>query len=296
MRGSKRTPSPIALSIPRGQPVTIMRSTFANNSAALNGGGLYIPPMGRVSITNSTFNGNSAEQGGAISSSGTLSFNNVTIAGNSASNYGGGISVGAGVTIQNTIIANNMAGMGSLDCYMNNNVTMTSYGHNIVRDVSFCNFSNVTPNGAGLDPMLAPLADNGGPTKTMALLPGSAAIASGNPNVPGSAPDTCAVTDQRGVPRGSIKDGTICSIGAYDEAGHGPADLAVPPDLRMGADLSAPADISAVQDLSPDDLAMPSDLSATLPATNSCGCSVGHVANDKPAALFIAFVVVAVRV
>jgi len=49
--------------------------------------------------------------------------------------------------------------------------------------------------------------------------------------------------------------------------------------------------MSTVQDVSPEDMAIPSDLSVAIPATNACGCSVGHVADDKPAALFVAFVV-----
>jgi hypothetical protein len=60
----------------------------------------------------------------------------------------------------------------------------------------------------GEDPKLAPLADNGGPTQTMRLQPGSAAI----DQVPASGAG-CPATDQRGVARPS---GTACDIGAYE--------------------------------------------------------------------------------
>jgi hypothetical protein len=59
----------------------------------------------------------------------------------------------------------------------------------------------------GVDPLLGPLADNGGPTPTMALLPGSPAIGRANP---ASAP----ATDQRGVPRPRASS----DIGAFQTA------------------------------------------------------------------------------
>jgi len=56
------------------------------------------------------------------------------------------------------------------------------------------------------DPLLGPLADNGGPNKTMALQPGSPAIDAGNNT-------TCPGTDQRGILR---PQGSICDIGAFE--------------------------------------------------------------------------------
>jgi CSLREA domain-containing protein/MYXO-CTERM domain-containing protein len=271
----------------------IMRDTFVDNGTGSSGGGVYVAPMAAASVTNCTFTGNTATDGGGISASGSLHLNNVTMAGNSATHFGGGIEVFGTVDIANTIIANNTAVSASPDCYMNNNVSMTSYGFNIVRDVSFCSFSNASNNGAGVDPMLGPLSDNGGPTKTMAPLPGSIAIAHGNPNQPGSATNnSCEVTDQRGLPRGSVSNGTICTIGAYDEDGHGPADLAVPNDLSVPLDLALPSDMAAAKDLASQtaaDLATSADLAVfILPATDACGCSVGRAATDKPAVLLVA--------
>ncbi len=62
--------------------------------------------------------------------------------------------------------------------------------------------------GAQADPKLDTLADNGGPTKTMALLAGSPAIDAGNS-------ETCTAADQRGVTR---PQGESCDIGAYESA------------------------------------------------------------------------------
>lgn len=274
-------------------PIVVMRSTISNNAApGSSGGGIAINTSSTVTVTNSTFWGNSATSGAAILVVGTLNLNNVTISGNSASDIGGGIFDLGTVTIQNTIVAGNSATRASPDCYMNDGVTMTSYGYNIVEDVSFCRFSNAANNGAGVNPMLGPLADNGGPTKTMAPLPGSLAIGHGSPSPPGSAPNnSCEVTDQRGLPRGSPGNGWPCTIGAYDEDGNGPADLAAPikaSDLSVLLDMSVPNDLSAPPDMVDlaDDLSFVGDESVGTNHTcaNSCGCSVGTAAHDEPAA------------
>ena len=67
------------------------------------------------------------------------------------------------------------------------------------------NFSSASSRGT-LDPLLGPLADNGGPTPTMALLPGSPAIDAGDDSA-------CPPTDQRGVAR---PQGLACDIGAFE--------------------------------------------------------------------------------
>jgi hypothetical protein len=98
----------------------------------------------------------------------------------------------------NTILAGNSPG--------NCSGTITDAGHNLSSD-STCAFTSVGSLN-NTDPKLGPLADNGGPTLTMALLPGSPAINAG---------DTAAapLTDQRGFPRPS---GLAADIGAYEYA------------------------------------------------------------------------------
>ena len=81
---------------------------------------------------------------------------------------------------------------------------ITDGGHNLSSDAS-CAFTAVGSMN-NTDPKLGPLADNGGPTLTMALLPGSPAIDAGSAV---GAP----ATDQRGVPR---PQGAGVDIGAFE--------------------------------------------------------------------------------
>jgi hypothetical protein len=77
-----------------------------------------------------------------------------------------------------------------------------SNGHNIEPDGS-CHFTSAGDR-SNVDPLLAPLANNGGPTDTMALDAGSPAIDAG---------DDCPATDQRGVTRAR---GNTCDAGAFE--------------------------------------------------------------------------------
>jgi CSLREA domain-containing protein len=183
-----------------GGMTTITNSTFVGNLATTNDGGAIFANGGTMSITNSTFSGNTAAGtgGGLVTSAGTpptVKINNSTFFGNKAA-IGGGVRVWLGsATLQNTIVANSLAG--------GNCSRTASAGHNLSSDAT-CG------GGPGdilkTNPKLGPLADNGGPTQTLALLPGSPAVDRGN-NA------TCATTDQRGVPR---PVGPACDIGAYE--------------------------------------------------------------------------------
>jgi hypothetical protein len=104
----------------------------------------------------------------------------------------------------------------------NCNETLDSLGYNLADDDS-CGFTEPTDLLVD-DAMLGPLADNGGPTETHALLSGSPAIDAGSPNCP--PPDT----DQRGVVR---PQGAACDIGAFESMiGTIRADI----DIRPGSD------------------------------------------------------------
>jgi hypothetical protein len=192
--------------------LTINNSTVSGNTASGGaggaGGGIF--SGGILVIANSTITQNeTAGGGGGILTggyNGNLSLSNVTISGNS-SGFGGGIDFGYGSAIvQNSIVASNSGG----DC----EGSISSKGHNLSSD-STCGF-----NGPGdmnnTNPMLGPLANNGGPTQTMALLSGSPAIDAGNPSGCADGQGHLLKTDQRGEPRPDKEDTNGCDIGAYE--------------------------------------------------------------------------------
>jgi hypothetical protein len=160
-----------------------------------------------TTIDRSTVSGNSATRGGGILNTGDLTVFSSTIAANTASDgFGLGLyHVHDRVTLDNTIIANE----GGEDC--RNSIGVTSLGHNLDSDDT-CGFVDSTDIPM-TDPLLAPLGNNGGPTQTHALTPGSPAIDAGN--CPGE------TGDQRGFPRPVDVDGIPnsadgCDIGAFE--------------------------------------------------------------------------------
>jgi hypothetical protein len=182
------------------------------NTTTGNGGGLY--NAGTGTVVNSTLANNSAFAGGSgggiFNSSGTLTAVNSTLSGNSAGIGGGGgiynSIAGATTHLENTLLAHGASGGNCL----NGSGTFGSFGHNISDDNSCVNFlgqtgdhNNVTAATAGL--ALAGLANNGGPTLTIALSGGTAvdAISAGSPTNDCTLADgvTPVGTDQRGVTR-----------------------------------------------------------------------------------------------
>jgi hypothetical protein len=143
--------------------------------------------------------------GGISNGGGTLTINNSTISGNSALAHDGGGIAGT-VTLQNSIVANNSGG--------NCESGVVSKGYNLSSDNS-CNFSS-SGDRNNTDPKLGPLQNNGGPTQTMALLPGSPAIDAGNPSGCTDGQGHLLKTDQRGMPRPDKEDKAGCDMGAYE--------------------------------------------------------------------------------
>jgi hypothetical protein len=199
------------LSADRGN-VTIMNSTFANNTVRSlteggAGGGVSLASTGSVSITNSTFSNNRAEGTGVAASGGGLLVSpntlitHSTIAFNYAGYTGGGIQGGSGVTLRNTIVANNDA-VGFASPFQDQcSATFTNGG-------GVLEFPANNPSCASgvvvANPLLAPLASNGGFAPTHLLQAGSPAIDAGS----------CVVgTDQRGIPR---PQGPACDLGAVE--------------------------------------------------------------------------------
>lgn len=199
---------------------TIIRgSTIWGNSTAHWGGGFSQASncaSGSVNISNSTISGNTTggAHGGGLWLSCTADLTNVTVANNDApTSPGDGIHVEIGTTtLSNTIVANN----GTQNCNVResaqNDTFLVSGMYNLSSDGT-C----FTPGGSDLtntNPLLGPLADNGGPTMTHAL-------AASSPAVDGVAATDCPppATDQRGKTRPAEGDGeapSLCDIGSFE--------------------------------------------------------------------------------
>ncbi len=203
--------------------LTLTDCTVADNRAAKGGGGVYNEEQpsekvgGSATLTNCTVSGNSAtggSGGGVQNLVGTISLTNCTISDNVASASGGGVAVTATntLTIGNSIVAGNTATTSDPDVIG----AFTSQGHNLIGKTDGSTGwvgSDLTGTIASpLNALMAPLANYGGPTETMALLPGSPAIDAGNNALIPSG----VTTDQRGLPR--IVGGTV-DIGAFESSG-----------------------------------------------------------------------------
>jgi CSLREA domain-containing protein len=230
--------------------LAVSNSTFSGNTATgisggqdSHGGAIYNTGPGTLTLTNCTLSGNSVTggpnplggsggtgRGGAIyNAESNAVVTNCTIAGNTANGgagtpagqaFGGGI-FSQGTHIQSTIVANNTVTSTSPS---NPDVSglFISQGFNLIgkRDGSI-NFTAATDQtgtiASPLDPMLASLQNNGGPTQTIALLPGSPAIDKGtsggltNDQRGAGFPRT---VDDPGTPNASGGSGT--DIGAFE--------------------------------------------------------------------------------
>jgi CSLREA domain-containing protein len=189
-----------------GGSLIISNSTFYNNSVTDNGAGVRIVmTSGTATITNSTFVNNVAggKGGGLQVNNGSVTVEFSTFSGNAANTInpsaGGAIQAdGGSVSVLRSILANSTAGK---DCDQLSPGTV-SITNSLVEVNSDCT-GTITSSA---DPDLGPLADNGGPTQTMAITPLSPAF---------DAALTCAsaATDQRGVTR---PQNVNCDLGAFE--------------------------------------------------------------------------------
>ena len=200
--------------IPSPASITLNALTIANGSAnsAPNGSGGGIWNGATLNITNSTLSNNAAPNGpgGSIWNGGTLSISNSTVS-NSTSGEGGGIFNNGPLSSSGSIIAENQNG----DCA--NYGTITDNGYNLESGTS-CGFTG-TGSLQNKNPQLSALANNGGPTQTMALQQGSPAI----DQIPAA---KCPATDQRGDTRPDNAE-TTCDMGAYEFIDPVDSDLAL---------------------------------------------------------------------
>jgi CSLREA domain-containing protein len=245
-----------------GANLTLNNLTIADGKVA-EGAGIF--NSGTLTITNSTISGNFAARGAGIYNAGTLTITNSTISGNRANvfdnnHYGGGIynssitstvavsgstitdnfathalggggvrNEGGAFTVANTIIAGNSTSLGSRDF----SGTLTSQGYNLIGNTSGTTITgDTTGNILNQNPLLAPLADNGGATKTHRLQLNSPATDKGK--------SFGSMTDQRGLPRpvdiawiSNAAGGDGSDIGAFE----------APSPLVVTAPASATADV-----------------------------------------------------
>ncbi len=181
---------------------TLTGVTLSANTAILSGGGVYNNNNSNPTLTNVTFSNNSTILGGGMyNETSSPLLTNVIFTANTASTNGGGMyNKDSAPVMTNAILWGNLPG----EVHNTSSTPVITY-------------SNVQGGYSGegninLDPLLGPLADNGGFTPTHALLPGSPAIDTGSHSV-------CPTTDQRGFYRPTDGDGDNipgCDMGAYE--------------------------------------------------------------------------------
>src|SRR6516162_661195 len=228
------------LTVPTGVKLSLNKLTIANGNGFYGGG--VLNDGGTLTVTNSTFSGNSALYGGAIFSNfgATLTANNSTFSSNTAQ-FGGGIYNWATLIVSNSTFSGNRgiegysaivnSGTGTLtvtnSTFSDNSApsggAITNGGTGTLRNTIFANNGNclgspLVDGGGNLDtdgtcvgtispdPLLGPLQNNGGPTQTMAIPMASPAFGGANPA-------NCPAIDQRGVLRPQFM---ACDIGAYE--------------------------------------------------------------------------------
>lgn len=215
-----------------GGRLTIVGSTVSNSVSGGEGGAIWASDL-ELEILNSTFSGNrSADHGGGLYLIRTdAELSSVTMTDNqSTSGSGGGVYVDgpdSDVRVRNTLIAGNSANESSPDC----RGSFDSFGFNLIGDATGCTGFDSSSDDTGsssspIDPLLGPLADNGGPTRTHMPAPDSPAVDEGG--IPGIT-DPLRV-DQRGVdrPMDGNGDGTNrYDIGAVERAGTANADVSI---------------------------------------------------------------------
>ena len=208
--------------------VSITNSTVSNNTAQTDAGIMFDDPGITATINNSTISANAALYGSGgvyIGSGSSLTVNQSTISANSsAGSYtgtdGGGIQLGDNtsvVTLSGSIVSGNSSGVaGAADFGLYSSLASDTASitatNSLIGEVDSRITVNGTNNVSSTNPMLGALANNGGPTKTMALLTGSPAIDAGPNPV---ATFTGNEFDQRGAGYARIVGGLV-DIGAFE--------------------------------------------------------------------------------
>jgi hypothetical protein len=207
--------------------LTIDQSTVSGNrteGSGADGGGIYA--RGDVTLTSSTISGNSTSgsqaHGGGIYTRGDVTIFLSTVTDNHS--YAGDASGGGiwnhddPIVIVGSIVAGNTAGDGNPDLRPGTGSLEVDFS--LIGDTSDLTVGQLADINAGagnlldVDPMLAPLANNGGPTEAHALLLGSPAIDAGDPGAVAGVGNV-PLYDQRGAPYDRIVGGRI-DMGAVE--------------------------------------------------------------------------------
>jgi hypothetical protein len=233
--------------------LTITGSTISGNTAPDAGGGVYSSTASdfvssKTTITNSTISGNTATTfvgGGIYNFGGLTDIRFSTITNNTARGDGDGsgvFSFGDSSTrteVLSTIISANQG----TDVDSHTTSSFLSKGYNLIGDGNATGSFNQTGDQVIGDdlPGLGPLANNGGPTQTHALLSGSPAIDAIPQGTNGCGTDIA--TDQRGVSR---PQGSACDIGSFElEASDTEAPRVISTFPRGGGEIGPAANIRA---------------------------------------------------
>jgi hypothetical protein len=208
-----------------GGTLTLVNSTVSDNEAKSHGGGIFVACNTTATIVNSTISGNLATTwGGGLLSKNEIHLIHTTVVNNRAKatcasgqmaarcpkgKGGGGVYLRATLHLTNTIVATNRGG----DCVL---APPGTYGMLDAGQIG-ANTNSLVGDGScdatfSGDPLLGPLADNGGDTLTHALLPGS-------PAIDAISADSCTVPgDQRGAGRPLVHTSADapCDIGAFE--------------------------------------------------------------------------------
>ena len=245
-----------AADVGAGIVMNINDSVISNNTATASGGGMQNFSTSVLNINNCEISGNTSAStvgGGGIQGNGTVRITNSTISSNNSNGGdGGGLIYNGGgtnsLTLRNNTFANNFAfddggglfrsGTTSTVNIANNIIalntntdglspdiggTFTSLGNNLIGNVGSATFpagpgDQIGTAGTPIDPMIGPLANNGGSSQTRALLTGSTAINAGSNAQALDYNGQPLVTDQRGAGFPRIVNTTV-DIGAFEVQG-----------------------------------------------------------------------------
>jgi outer membrane protein assembly factor BamB len=222
-------------------PVVVEASSITGNVASRDAGTMLVQGPAPLAIHGTAISGNSGGDAvwfdASLAAGGAAIISNSTVSGNTGD--GAAVSLGDGSLITHATIAvdgSQIAVLGlagsigitgsvlSGDCWAGvvQPGGIISHGGNLESSGDTCGLNHPTDqvNVSAAALALGPLQDNGGPTPTMALLPGSVAIDAipqadctwDDDNDPGT-PEVPVGTDQRGVPR---PQGSACDIGAFE--------------------------------------------------------------------------------